>query len=730
MTTAAAGRKAKSVDTNGRPITLADLARAKRLPVPFLEQLGVRDLPGGGVGIPYYGPAGEDLFVRQRDAPGRSKRFHQPAGVPLVPYGQHRLAEAHKVGFLNLVEGESDCWTLWHHGLPALGIPGNTSWNTLQAEHLAGIGTVYILREADQGGGTFIKGMTTRLERLGFEGKAFEVRCPGGIKDPSDLHASDPERFLHAFKDAILTATPIGLKRPLAGAPVAEGPPAFDGDPRAIAVDLLPVPALDEVLIPEPFRAWLTDIANRGCFPLEYPAAAAIVELASLVGRKVVIRPKRHDDWLVVPNLWGAIVGPPSVQKSPPVEEALRPLKRLVGEAKAEHEKEVSEFKVRKLANEAVAEATRKDLKKAASAHKDAAHLQHLARQALTTEEEKEPTLRRHVTSDPTVEKLGVILAENPNGILLFRDELTGWLRSLEKQGHENDRAFYLEAWSGLGSYDYDRIGRGTLHIPSTCVSIFGTIQPGPLARYLRATLRDNDGLNVRFQVLMYPDPPATWVNVDRYPNAEAKNRAHEVFKAIDALKPEEVGAEKDEARGMHFLCFAPDAQNFFDRWRGDLENRLRSGRDNALIQSHLGKYRSLMPSLALLFHLVEVVGGVATGAVTLRSAEAAAAWCELLEAHARRIYQAGLDGDPEAAVRLSERIKKSLPNPFKVRDVVQKGWSGLDSTEAVERAVGILEDRRWVKGREIPSGIKGGRQSTEYWVNPAILAGKAEGVL
>jgi hypothetical protein len=69
--------------------------------------------------------------------------------------------------------------------------------------------------------------------------------------------------------------------------------------------------------------------------------------------------------------------------------------------------------------------------------------------------------------------------------------------RGADRRGHENDRAFYCEAWNGTGAYTYDRIGRGTLHIRAACVSVLGGIQPGPLERYLRDVFggRGDDGL-------------------------------------------------------------------------------------------------------------------------------------------------------------------------------------------------------------------------------------------
>jgi hypothetical protein len=251
------------------------------------------------------------------------------------------------------------------------------------------------------------------------------------------------------------------LRRLAEAAPEArtkQEPPIFPDAPRPLSATLLRVPPLDPAMIPAPLRAWLVDIAQRGCFPLEFPTTAAIEALAALVGRKLGIRPKRHDDWLVVPNLWGAIVGPPSIQKTPGAEEAMLPLKRLVAEALAAHEAALEAFEVRSLVAKAQAKAAKDALEKAAKAKRpkpgksgqgatdprpdDAPDLEQLARQALGAETEKAPALKRYVVNDATVEKLGEILAENSNGVLTFRDELTGFLRTLDREGHENDRGF------------------------------------------------------------------------------------------------------------------------------------------------------------------------------------------------------------------------------------------------------------------------------------------------
>jgi len=113
---------------------------------------------------------------------------------------------------------------------------------------------------------------------------------------------------------------------------------------------------------------------------------------------------------------------------------------------------------------------------------------------AALSEASTESKARRFIVNDSTVEKLGELLNQNRNGLLLFRDELTGWLQTLDRENRENDRAFYLESWNGDSSYIYDRIGRGTLIIDSNCVSILGGIQPGPLGEFLWSALKGGVG--------------------------------------------------------------------------------------------------------------------------------------------------------------------------------------------------------------------------------------------
>jgi hypothetical protein len=494
------------------------------------------------------------------------------------------------------------------------------------------------------------------------------------------------------------------------------------GEPQPIPADLPPVLPFDYRLLPPALRAFVEDVAERMQCPPDFPGVAVMVALAGVVGKKIGIRPKRHDDWLVVPNLWGAVVGRPGIMKSPAIAQPFKFLHRLQAEARSRHERELRGYQEQRLVADAQWKAKKRAIEDAVRKGGDAAE----AARRFAADDPEEPIARRYVVNDSTVEKLGVLLNENPNGLTVFRDELVGLLRQLDKEGQEGARAFYLEAWSGLGTFAYDRIARGTIHIESVTLSIMGGIQPGRLLDYLGGALKggaDDDGLLQRFQLLVHPDVSRVWRNVDRWPDTQAKQMAWEVFQRLDALDPATIGAETDdEEDGVPFLRFAPPAQGICDDWRARLEEKVRSGEEHPALESHLAKYRSLVPSLALLIHLADGT----RGPVGEQAARTAIAWADYLESHARRIYAIAINSAAIAGKALAQHVEKGdLKDGFTLREVYRKHWTGLSEKQAVEQAVDLLLDLGWLEEAVQETG---GKPKTHYRINPALLGHTAPG--
>lgn len=103
-------------------------------------------------------------------------------------------------------------------------------------------------------------------------------------------------------------------------------------DPRPIVSDLPPAPAFDaNALLPKPLAEFVMDEADRMCAAPDYVAATLLVALGSVIGTKCAVKPKRRDDWIVTPNLYGGVVGDPSAKKSPTIGTVMRFMDRLGG---------------------------------------------------------------------------------------------------------------------------------------------------------------------------------------------------------------------------------------------------------------------------------------------------------------------------------------------------------------------------------------------------------------
>jgi len=499
-------------------------------------------------------------------------------------------------------------------------------------------------------------------------------------------------------------------------------------EPVPLPQGLPSVAELDPAMLPGPLRGWITDISERMQIPPDFVAVGALVVAGSLIGRKIGIHPKRYDDWLAVANLWGLVVGRPSFLKSPALAEAMKPLSRLIAEAYERHAKDLEAYDANVVVAEAMKAAFKDQVKQAAKEFRNTGNRSELDKaiaELRNLELPKEPTVRRYKTEDATVEKTSELLLQNPQGLLQHRDEFFGWLRNLDKQGREGDRAFYLESWNGTGSFDVDRIGRGSLHISALCLSILGSIQPGPLSSYVWAATQGkegDDGLLQRFQLLVWPDTLKEWRNVDRWPDAEAKSRAFGVFKRLDTLTAEDFGASAEDEDDIPAVRFTPEAQDVFDQWRDELETTLRSEELVPALEAHLAKYRSLMPSLALLFHLMDFVDGTAEGrAVGKEAALRAAAWREYLRTHAERLYSSAQNPAMEAARALLEHIRKGeVKDGSPVREIYRKQWAKLSSPETVYKAAEVLEGFGWLRVEENKTG---GRSTKKVHLHPTLRA-------
>jgi hypothetical protein len=620
---------------------------------------------------------------------------------PRPLYGLNRL-NSRPLAKVLVVEGEktADAALKRFPNLVVITSPGGAEaarkadWTPLRSRD------VVIWSDADEAGARYGKDVAEILLRVG-AASVHTVTVPETFPKKWDLADALPA----GVTDSDLSRMLMEI-RPIFA--VTEGPrwPPI----MTITSTLPPVEPFIPELLPPAIRGYVLDVADRQQAPPDFAAVVALVGLAAAVGNRIRIRPKQNDDWEIVPNLWGMIVGRPSAMKSPAMKSALAPIYTIQDELREDYEKRSKPSKIEK----ALASLAEKDMKKKAetaikNGNRDS------ARDLLANlvEEGEVMPCPRLVVNDTSVEKLGELLNQNPNGLLLIRDELTGFLVRLEGEEHQSERAFYLEAFNGDGRFTYDRIGRGTVQIDNCTVSIIGGVQPSRIAPIVRGAISgaSNDGLIQRLQMAVWPDDLGSWQWVDRKPNKEARLAYEKVFRDLYDLTT-------GDTHTPAVLNFSPEGQALFQQWMTEIQIKARSGLVPSTMESHILKLPKTVATLALLFELIEG-GRFEVNELAVRTA---LGWADYLLSHANRVYAAG-DTMAADGARVILKRRGELPERFTVRDLQRKCWASLGDRDSVLSAVEMLVATNHCREVLLDIQRNGGRPAgPSYEWNPSLI--------
>ncbi len=197
---------AATVDTTvDMGITLAQLAETKHLDIDFIKSLGVKDtkydkLPA--VKIPWYNAQGQEVSIHFRlkmHEPGRFRWRSGDRPSRQQPYGINRLPQIMKAGWVLIVEGESDCWTCWAKGIPALGAPGKGVFPSEWSKYLDGI-DVYVWQEPDAEDFTWIVYKAAAHCKV--------IITPENVKDISQAHIQGKD-IVSLLENLKVSAIPV-----------------------------------------------------------------------------------------------------------------------------------------------------------------------------------------------------------------------------------------------------------------------------------------------------------------------------------------------------------------------------------------------------------------------------------------------------------------------------------------------------------------------------------------
>jgi hypothetical protein len=494
-----------------------------------------------------------------------------------------------------------------------------------------------------------------------------------------------------------------------------ESGPAMSGtdewpEPDRSILDPLqqPAPRFPLEVFSPAWRGWIqAQAAVKGC-PVDYVALALVSCAGALIGNARWGSP--WPGWAEPPVLWVAAVGVPSSGKSPGLDASRSLLEALEREVNCDQPDRLRQWQA-----DAALAAVRRKVWEAESqkALKEGMPPPLFPEAAVAPER---PRYRRFITNDPTTEKVARLVLENPKGLALCRDELAGWVGSMDKySGAGADRAFYLESFGGR-RFAVDRMkDPEPIVVPALTLSIMGGIQPDRLDSLLLTG--EDDGLVARF-LWTWPDriPPQR-----PGPMALGNDAAAAFFARLSTL-----AIPANGERGV--VPFSKAAADALQAYR--IETAAAEAEATGLYLSWIGKLPGMAVRLAVILeHLSWCAGSSEVPAPTEITEGAAVAAIALLDAYAmpmaaRCFGEAAWPQTDRDARTLARWLVKQTPIPktINVREVRLRHAPLGRKAARYDAAIPELVAARWL--RQPPYRVGVGAPAKEWAVNPKLHKG------
>ena len=405
--------------------------------------------------------------------------------------------------------------------------------------------------------------------------------------------------------------------------------------------------------LPAPCRRLVEEAAAAIVCPPEFIAVPLLVTLGAAIGTSRVVRLK--GGWTESAAVYAAIVALPGKKKTPALKAATKAAREKQGdyrqeyrEAKEEHEAEARQWEA--------------DKKSAAKEGEPA------------PEPPAKPVMKRTVVEDTTVEALAAVLEGNPRGVLVARDELSAFVRSLDQyKNHKGtDRQFYLSAWSN-SPVTVDRKNlEEPLFLLKPFVGVVGSIQPGVLSE-LTANRHglEGDGFLDRF-LFAYPEPmPSRWSDEEISFDAVLGVRA--LYDAL--LSKLELDYQENGDPEPRAVDLSGEARARFREEANALQEETEQPGFPNVLRGPWSKLEAYLARLALVLAMARAVSvPAAEELVEHEDVEAAATLLGYFKAHARRAYLQ-LYGERREDRLLADLTKLLNENLGKWEDDPTKGW-------------------------------------------------------
>jgi len=331
-------------------------------------------------------------------------------------------------------------------------------------------------------------------------------------------------------------------------------------------------------VFPKPFQSYLIECNEKLDSIIDYMGCSLLWTMSLLVGN--LFRIKVKNGWYENPVVWFSLVGRAGVGKTPSIRRILYPLIK-------ENNKEIKNYIKNNEAYREYEKLSKKEKEQQIEIDK--------------------PNKKQFIADDITLEALVDLHQEVTTGVGVFKDELAGWLKDMNKYREGSDLEFWLSTWSGT-SVNVNRLTRVGSFVENPFIPVIGGIQPAVLNELYNQEKKDNGFMDR--MLISYPD-----VTIPKYNDEEISTDAiiwynstiANLRKVIQKLKQE---TDEDEIKKIE-VYFNSDAKKIWIEKFNEITEKQNSDNENEYFKSMYPKQKSYIPRFAFLLNALNSVCNV-----------------------------------------------------------------------------------------------------------------------
>jgi len=327
-------------------------------------------------------------------------------------------------------------------------------------------------------------------------------------------------------------------------------------------------------IFPESIQIYINECNKKLDSSIDYMGCSMLWVASVIIGNSAQVQVKTG--WLETASIWISIVGKAGIGKTPSINNIVFPLQKINSKEIKDYIKKSEKF-----------EAYEKLTKDEKSQH----------------EVINKPIKTQFIADDITLEALIELHQDSKNSVGVFKDELAGWLKDMNKYRAGSDLEFWLSSWSGK-SYNSNRKTAKSSFVDRPLVPVLGGIQPGIFNSFYTEENKENGFMDR--MLLCYPD-----LIVEEWNDSELEQDVIDWYRSAiisfyEGIKNKFINLDEEMDIIPHVFKLSIDAKKEYERIFNSITSNQNNDDENEYMKSMLPKQKSYIPRFALLLDIMD----------------------------------------------------------------------------------------------------------------------------